>query len=856
MIPTVPTTPTARLGRGRLLLGGSRADAVPIPAAPVLTAPSGVTELPVIATWAAVPNADTYIVQWNTSESESGATTVADITGISYELTGLAALIPAYVRIAALNSDGQQGDWSDWSSFTPLIFLIKATFSTDQTAPMPTSLAMLKGLLKKQTDSANRTSIGSGVLTMTTGSGDDPRYYFTDDAGDPLARVIGRTLHFTFSSHAVSNGGVGWGALVTSVHMGNGTEWYGWRIVGKSAVEDALSSYITSAGYLSNDTTYEVWIRLNNPGFDLFIKGGVYTSIERVYSSRTGTVTPLYPAISQQNNNPMTIDDLLVADMPAPFDAEFGLCAINQNPPTNDDDITAAADGQIDFTYTAANPLGTSEGHVYFRQQDSTNKWDMYIDSAGAFKVDVIVAGTPTNKVSVASVCAAGATVTMRAYLRANTLFFFTVTSAGAVTARGTVPITDTTFQTMTTIHTNVINSGAAGRLLFWKNTDSAYDALATNFAAAPSYTDDDVGEIQQLIDENSVITLDSGRTYTKTTLQKVTMRSNRTININGAILHEPDVSDADYANNGNPWFFFPVSTSNVTINMQGGKFTGTHVSGHTNAQMSAIDFGVGSPCTNIVIQGDDPGTGDAADDDIAFEDLVGFPIHYAASDGGTVTVQFCGFSNCGNGPNINADTTFNDNSLSYCEGLEASGILTAKRNVIDHYYTAAVSMGGDIGTTTHSGSAVDHNTITNGEVNKPAIVVADGQINWSVDHNTITSCYVGVEVVMTAGSLNQISTGLIQLNVMSDVTIPVYLAASAAIHAITVDQNTCGRQDSAGSAGMRIDLAAAEITITDNACATDFANGNDIYATGTAYTDPYDWAGGGNTYNSLGGHA
>ena len=96
---------------------------------------------------------------------------------------------------------------------------------------------------------------------------------------------------------------------------------------------------------------------------------------------------------------------------------------------------TSTPSAMIDMSLTAPGSLGVEAG-VRFHIQDSSNYWRMYFDSAGAFKVDVVTSGTPSNQVNVAAVITAGATRRIRAKLYTNRLEFHTK-SGSTWTKRG-----------------------------------------------------------------------------------------------------------------------------------------------------------------------------------------------------------------------------------------------------------------------------------------------------------------------------------------------------------------------------------------------------------------------------------
>jgi hypothetical protein len=83
----------------------------------------------------------------------------------------------------------------------------------------------------------------------------------------------------------------------------------------------------------------------------------------------------------------------------------------------------------VDMSLTAPGSLGVESG-LRFRVQDSNNYWRMYFDSGGAFKVDLVTSGTPSNQINVAAVITTSATRRIRVRATNTTLDFYTKNGA------------------------------------------------------------------------------------------------------------------------------------------------------------------------------------------------------------------------------------------------------------------------------------------------------------------------------------------------------------------------------------------------------------------------------------------
>lgn len=103
---------------------GTRQYSVPDrPSGPATPTVSGVTTTGALVSWSAPSNGGAsltgYDVQWNASQSETGATTQSQGTTTSKLLSGLTPGMGYFVRVRAKNSQGNSS-WSAWRSFTTL----------------------------------------------------------------------------------------------------------------------------------------------------------------------------------------------------------------------------------------------------------------------------------------------------------------------------------------------------------------------------------------------------------------------------------------------------------------------------------------------------------------------------------------------------------------------------------------------------------------------------------------------------------------------------------------------------------------------------------------------------------------
>lgn len=115
------------------------------------------------------------------------------------------------------------------------------------------------------------------------------------------------------------------------------------------------------------------------------------------------------------NAPPFAVEYARVRLLETPFNTDYGLALVNQASPVSGTDYTGSADGIVDATITAPNPLAGTTG-IYYRHVDNNNTWDAYTDStSGRVRLDSVDAGVRTNRISVNTVWAVGTTVGVRA---------------------------------------------------------------------------------------------------------------------------------------------------------------------------------------------------------------------------------------------------------------------------------------------------------------------------------------------------------------------------------------------------------------------------------------------------------
>lgn len=362
---------------------------------------------------------------------------------------------------------GNQGG----AAWTPT-FLLRDDFTTDASAPLTSPRTCEPGpgqLTFTQTNGNFSISSGNLVVPVASPTG----YNVVEFYSDAITRAAGRTMFYKTSP-------LGEAVL-------------GWMTSGAAASAGAAAPQLTSFvlrdhGYLNAPHpgnyigTIEVAIVLRSAGAFFFAKGTPLTQWTLLWLNNTITTDPVYAAGNFYNTG-ATIDYVRVCDLPAPFNSDFGIAALNVASPVSATEYTGAADALIDMTVTAPGSLDgevtTRCGFYYRADADLTPAWHCYVDGAGAFNLDSIASdGTRTNRIAVAGVIAGGATVTLRAY--AGGTRHDTYTLAGTTWTKRGAQINVSLNDTATTIEPEIPAGWSAANLRCYPRTSVDYAIFDT----------------------------------------------------------------------------------------------------------------------------------------------------------------------------------------------------------------------------------------------------------------------------------------------------------------------------------------------------------------------------------------
>jgi hypothetical protein len=396
--------------------GGLAAPTAPTGLAVTAAVSGDVADLTPEFTWNAVSGADTYEIEYATTLT--GTPTADGIAVAAYTApTDLTNFTAYSVKVRARNGGGVSA-WSDAVTFTPKVYLLRVEFATDDASPLTTPYAGEVGSLTI-TDTGNVLSVSTGNLRYTNAI---PAMAAIGLQGAALSRAAGRALTARYSAIVTAPAfpvPMGWWKNTNlnytgSVNFGHAfyTEGGAW-----------FAGPITLNRAFSVDTLYRMALVLKSSGALYFLKGGVFTDWTLVWEEwieNTASVYPTLAPVSITTYATIAYDYMRAGDLPAPFASDDAIASINVASPSNATEYTGTANAITQCTLTAPAGSITTEAYIKYRKTDANNYWRKGFNTAGAFRVDSVAAGTPTNRTSVAAVIAAGNVRTVRAVTDGN----------------------------------------------------------------------------------------------------------------------------------------------------------------------------------------------------------------------------------------------------------------------------------------------------------------------------------------------------------------------------------------------------------------------------------------------------
>jgi hypothetical protein len=281
-------------------------------------------------------------------------------------------------------------------------------FTTNDAAPITTPRTAEPYGTLVITDTANKLAIASGLLTFTGGGTGDPAIW-----GSLQTLTSGLASYAKMQSDPNANTylRLGWdsnqaGASLSYIRYDPASQTVNFAPL---STDDPLS--------LPRATMHE-YITIHRGG-----TGGMFALAKNSGGSwvllgmkSSTSATHLYPVIHCPTyvSGSAYADNFKLVNLPAPFNTATGLATdILTGSRSQGDTFTHTADCWIEFTCTTLPASGQHE--IQFRKQDATNYWQVTIDSSGAFDLDEVVSGTPTQRATSAGVIANGDRIVIRA---------------------------------------------------------------------------------------------------------------------------------------------------------------------------------------------------------------------------------------------------------------------------------------------------------------------------------------------------------------------------------------------------------------------------------------------------------
>lgn len=261
-----------------------------------------------------------------------------------------------------------------------LVWLLRDEFTTDQAAPLTSPRTCEPGpgtLTLVQND--GQLSISGGALSFPTQS----TAVFGDlgfSSVGSFSRTAGRALLMTITP-AVLNRNVVPLAWRSSTGLASNPIFDAAAQAGIYFVDatNRLFIILPSASVqlgdgLWNTSTQALACVLRVSGGAFHIKDGTL-----LWVSREGTSTPLYVSFSNHGMSG-TLDNFRVADLPAPWDTDYGIATDRKAISAPGDQITMTADAIVEHTFVAETGVNK---FIFVRRTDGNNRWRISCIQAG-----------------------------------------------------------------------------------------------------------------------------------------------------------------------------------------------------------------------------------------------------------------------------------------------------------------------------------------------------------------------------------------------------------------------------------------------------------------------------------------
>ena len=300
--------------------------------------------------------------------------------------------------IAATMARGSKGQ-------NAAIYLLRDEFTTDRAAGAVNGTAAEPGPGNRTVNDVESViTVATGKLTFANPA--TPVHSDEYVVYPAVARATGLMAYSRFGYTAAGSAyPLGLCNAVVPSGAGNGNFTADFYIANIIRVQNAVAG-ITEIGAVASGTEYQLALVLRSIGTHFLIKGGAFTAWTLLWSSVNDNTATLYPAISQYNGA-FTVDDLRVAQLGAPWVADYGIITQRLAGARSAGD-TFAHEANTLIEFTATTVPAALQIELRFRIQDATNYWQVTVDSTGALDLDEVVAGVVTQRGTAAGMVANG----------------------------------------------------------------------------------------------------------------------------------------------------------------------------------------------------------------------------------------------------------------------------------------------------------------------------------------------------------------------------------------------------------------------------------------------------------------
>ena len=276
-----------------------------------------------------------------------------------------------------------------------------------------------------------------------------------------VARVSGYGIGYRVDSAGVSHYNMGFRTAFDQIKLNGSIYIYGENAEGALSVGD-----ITGA----QDNVF--WMLANgSAGIYYFVNG----ELRWVNLASTGNPSP----VVSTNANSCNVQWVKAKLFGGAFATQNGIATLDVASPSGS--YTGTADQILHITLTAPGTI-TTEAGIRFRVLDANNYNRAYFGTSGEFKLDKVVAGTPTNLINVAAVISAGQTRKIIVTMKGTSIQASTV--SGIVPTRRGADLTEGNQSTQTTVATDIGAGWSAANLRSFPRNSVIYTAAGLDQSA------------------------------------------------------------------------------------------------------------------------------------------------------------------------------------------------------------------------------------------------------------------------------------------------------------------------------------------------------------------------------------